>query len=101
IDSLGKTSQSNSMTQTLLRLSGMALAAWLFLANSAFGQTEGGAMATKLLQEAAKLQNAGKYSEAANKWQTFIKEFAKDPALGQAYMGLGTCLLETGEFNEA
>src|SRR3954469_6169284 len=80
---------------------GVATLVLLSLAFPAFGQAGDGASAMKLLQEAAKLQNAGKYAEAAGKWQIFIKDFTKDPAVGQAYMGPGTCMLEIGQFKEA
>jgi TolA-binding protein len=66
------------------------------------GQTNSSPIAAaKLFQEAGRLQNAGKFAEAASKWQGFLRDFPGDPALGLAYQGLGACLLETGEWQAA
>src|SRR5262245_41757516 len=54
-----------------------------------------------LLKDATRLQNTAKYEAALALFQRFVKEHPKDPALPLAYQGLGTCLLETRQFNEA
>src|SRR5579862_2764297 len=54
-----------------------------------------------LFQDASRLQNAGKFAQAAVKWREFIRDYPSDAAVGLAYQGLGACLLETGEWQPA
>ena len=57
--------------------------------------------AGQLIQEASRLQNAGKFEEAARKWKEFLSDYAADPAAGLVYQGLGACFLEMGEWQES
>jgi TolA-binding protein len=57
--------------------------------------------AAKLFQEASRLQNTGKFADAAGKWQAFLRDYPSDPALGLVYQGLGACLLEMGDWQAA
>jgi TolA-binding protein len=59
------------------------------------------AAAAQLFQEASRLQNAGKFAEAAGKWRKFLHDHPADAAAGLAYQGLGACLLETDELAPA
>jgi TolA-binding protein len=71
----------------------------LILTSSAIAQTNPSpAAATKLLQEASRLQNDGKYAEATAKWQAFLRDYPSDSAAGLVYQGLGACLLEMGDW---
>ena len=71
------------------------------LAHGARAQAGAGANASDLFKEASRLQNDGKFADALKKWQQFVKEHVKDPAIGIAYQGVGTCSLETGAHEEA
>jgi TolA-binding protein len=57
--------------------------------------------AQQLFQEASRLQNEGNFSAALTKWREFLTNYPTDPSLGQAYGGLGVCLLETGDYSKA
>src|SRR3989442_15991504 len=75
---------------------------WMQLPTPGFAQPAANPdAATQLFQEASRLQNAGKFEAALAKWRQFIAKHADDAAVGQAYGGLGTCLLETGKPAEA
>jgi tetratricopeptide (TPR) repeat protein len=70
--------------------------------SSAFGQSNPSpTRASQLIQEASRLQNAGKFEEAARKWKEFLSDYSADPAAGLVYQGLGACFLEMGEWQES
>ena len=66
-----------------------------------FARAADGSDAEQLFQLAGRLQNQGKIADALDKWRTFLSSYPNDPSAGQAFGGLGTCLLETGEFSKA
>jgi TolA-binding protein len=79
----------------------VAIASLCFLASSPTTRAQDAKAAVALYRDASQLQNAGKFGEALKKWQQFVKDHGDDPAIGQAYQGLGTCSLETGAFEQA
>jgi TolA-binding protein len=78
------------MTKLYLSVAISIAVPWCVLAQSNAPPTS----ATRLLQEASQLQNAGKFAEACGKWQQFLRDFPGDPAESIVHQGLGACLLE-------
>lgn len=64
-------------------------------------QLAGSIEATKLFQDARQLQQERRFAAALQQWQAFVRQFPTDPAMGQALLGLGTCLIEAGQHEQA
>jgi TolA-binding protein len=56
---------------------------------------------TALAEEATRLQNSGKFAEAANQWQKIISTQPDWPRIGVAYLNLGVCKVSQGKFSQA
>ena len=54
-----------------------------------------------LAQEATRLQNLGKFVEAANQWEKIISTHPDWSRIGAAYLNLGVCKVSQGKFPEA
>lgn len=54
-----------------------------------------------LAEEATRLQNSGKFAEAANQWEKIIGTQPDWPRIGVAYLNLGVCKVSQGKFTEA
>lgn len=51
--------------------------------------------------KAANLQNNGQFDLASESWQTFLKDFEKDPKALEARYNLGVCLLQQKQYEPA
>jgi len=54
-----------------------------------------------LAEEATRLQNSGKFADAANQWEKIISTEPNWPRIGVAYLNLGVCKVSQGKFSEA
>ena len=77
---------------------GASLTAAVFLAALAAQEVN---QAEALYKLARTFQNAGNFADALKRWQQLVDRYPNDPAVGQAYQGLGTCSLETGDYERA
>lgn len=54
-----------------------------------------------LAKEATRLQNSGKFAEAANQWEKIIATQPDWARVGAAYLNLGVCKVSQGKFSES
>ena len=67
---------------------------------AASGASQESEIAT-LAQEATRLQNSGKFAEAANQWEKIISTQPDWSRVGVAYLNLGVCKVSQGNFAQA